>query len=143
VLVAAIVASGCSGEPSPVHPEALEPPASLKTSLQDEIKPLPGDRITWSTFWRLCWDADPAVKAYELRPLTGEGDPGTLQRQAGRCFRIQAAAGENKRSRGLALREEQLALQQGQLAYQVRAILTDRRVTPWSAAVAVGEHRTG
>ena len=86
----------------------------------------------------MCWDPYPRVKTYELRPLTGEGDPGTLQRQPGRCFRIQAAAGKNPRSQGLALREEQLALQQGQLAYQVRAVLEDGRVTPWSAAVAVG-----
>lgn len=141
MLVAAIVASGCSDVADRSRPKELEPPAGLKTSLLDEIKPMPGDRIKWSTFWRLCWDAYPSVEAYELRPLTGEGDPGRLRRQTARCFRIEAAAGDNKRSRGLALREEQLALQQGQLAYGVRAILKDGRVTPWSAAVAVGEHR--
>ncbi len=142
MLVATIVACGCSDDVADrSRPRGLDPPAGLKTSLLDEIKPMPGDRIKWSTFWRLCWDAYPGSQAYELRPLTDEGDPGRPRRQTARCFRIQAAAGDNARSRGLALREEQLALQQGQLAYGVRAILRDGRVTPWSAAVAVGEHR--
>lgn len=141
MLVAAIVACGCSDDDADrSRPKGLAPPTGLRTSLLDEIAPMLGDRIRWSTFWRLCWEAYPGATAYELRPLTGEGDPGRLRRQTARCFRIQAAAGENTRSRGLALREEQLALQQGQLAYAVRAILEDGRVTSWSAAVAVGEH---
>lgn len=142
MLAVAIAASGCSDDVAGRSaPKGLQPPAGLTTSLQDEITPMPEDRIKWSTFWQLCWDAYPGVKVYELRALTGEGDPGRLRRQTGRCFRIQAAAGYNKRSQGRALREMQLALQQGQLAYGVRAVLTDGRVTPWSAAVPVGEHR--
>lgn len=118
----------------------MRPPlGGLAVGLEDRVTPRPQNTISWSTFWRLCWRPYPDAKAYELRPLTGEGNPAKIQRQGGRCFRIEAAAGENKRSDGLAQREPQLALQQGQLAYQVRAVLREGRVSEWSAPAAVGD----
>jgi hypothetical protein len=64
-----------------------------------------------------------------------------VRRQSDRCLRIEAAAGENPRSRGLLHRGVQLSLQSSQLAYRVRAVLGNGRRTSWSAPAAVGERR--
>jgi hypothetical protein len=140
LAIALPLVAGCSQERGVAAPEAMRaPPGGLAVRLEDRVTPRPNQRISWSTVWRLCWRGHPGAQAYELRPLTGEGNPAALRRQEGRCFAIEAAAGENRRSEGLVQRETQLALQQGQLAYQVRAVLDERRVSEWSAPAAVGD----
>ena len=123
-------------------PEVVSGPpvGGLSTTLQDEVRDLPGGRIAWSTHWELCWKPYPGAEAYELKTLTGEGEvSGGLRRQEENCFRIKAAAGENKKSEGLKTRDVQLALQQSQLAYRVRAVLGEGRVSEWSKPVPVGK----
>jgi hypothetical protein len=112
---------------------------NLVSTLEDEVRELPKERIAWSTFWKLCWDKTPDATAYELQTLTSEGSSGRLQRQSENCFRIEAAAGENIKSEGLLNRQLQLALQSSQLAYRVRAVLKNGRAGEWSRAVSVGE----
>ena len=136
---------GGSGPERDEEPAAVvEPPVGgLAATLEDKAEELPDepDRIRWSTDWKLCWEPYPQAAAYELQPLTGEGQPGALQRQDGTCFRIEAAANENLKDEGLKDRDALLALQQGQLGYQVRAVLPEGRVSEWSAPAAVGEER--
>jgi hypothetical protein len=139
-LLAAGVLAGCGGG------DAAQPAAAvggLRTTLHDDVRPLSRDRIDWSTSWRLCWAPQAGATGYELRTLTGEGAPGGVRRQTARCFSIEAAAGRNKRAEGLRYRSEQLALMQGQLAYQVRAVLGSGGRSPWSEAVAVGDAQAG
>ncbi len=137
-LLALVLTSACAEASGP--PQVIQPPVSgLVATLEDEVRELPNGRIAWSTYWRLCWAVYPAASMYELQPLTGEGAPKTLRRQRETCMRVQAAAGENEKARGLLNRDVQLSLQRGQLAYQVRAVLGGNRVSAWSRAVAVGE----
>ncbi len=80
-------------------PEVVSGPPveGLSATLKDEVRNLPVDRIAWSTYWELCWEPYPGAEAYELETLTGEGEAsGELRRQEENCFRIKAAAGENK-----------------------------------------------
>lgn len=126
------------GKPSGQNLPLAPPLQNLSGTLEDEIRDLPNDRIAWSTFWKLCWDNDPDANAYELQTLTSEGSSETLRRQNANCFRIEAAAGENKKSDGLRNRQLQLALQSSQLAYRVRAVLNDGRVSEWSQSLSVG-----
>ncbi len=140
---AAVAAAALSGGEGDRAPRASAGPVrGLTASLQDEVRRLPRDRIAWTTRWRLCWNAYAGARAYELRPLTGEGAPATSQRQRGRCFAIEVAKGRNARSAGLVRRDVQVALQQSQLAYQVRAVVSGGR-TPWSRSVPVGEPFAG
>ena len=131
---------GC-GRPSSSAAPQVVPPAvgGLAATLEDEVRDLPGGQIAWSTYWQFCWAEYPGAQAYELQTMTGEGRSPKLRRQSGRCFRLQAAAGENQKTEGLVNRELQLALQEGQLAYRVRAILLDNRVSEWSAPMPVGK----
>src|SRR5947208_15242510 len=95
-LAAAVALSACrtqAGGPTVVAP----PVGGLVAQLEDEVRDLPGDRIGWSTYWRLCWREYPAARGYELETLTGEGASPKLRRQDDRCVRVQAAAGENGR----------------------------------------------
>jgi hypothetical protein len=118
------------------------PVEGLTATLKDEVRDLSVDRIAWSTYWELCWEPYSGAEAYELKALTGEGEvSGELRPQEENCFRIKAAAGENKESEGLKTRNVQLALQRSQLAYQVRAVLGEARVSEWSRPVPVGKKR--
>jgi hypothetical protein len=105
----------------------------------------PDDRIACSTDRRLCWERHPGARGYELEALTGEGTASARPiAQAERCYRIEAAGGEDRGSAGLKHRRALLAPQQRQLAHRVRPVLAGGRVGAWSAAVAVGnEHRAG
>jgi hypothetical protein len=139
-LLATGALAGCGGGDA-AQPAA--PVGGLRTSFHDDVKPLSGDRIAWSTTWRLCWEPRAGATGYELRTLTGEGDPGGVRRQTARCFSIEAAAGRNERAEGLRYRSEQLALAQGQLAYQIRAVLESGDRSRWSAPVPVGASHVG
>ena len=120
--------------------EVLPPPVEgLVARLEDEVRDLPAGRIGWTTYWQLCWAAYPGATAYELQTLTGEGSSRKLRRQGEPCLRLEAAKGENDRAQGLANRDMLLALQAGQLAYRVRAVLHDHRRSAWSPPLAVGE----
>lgn len=135
VAALALLLAGC-GRASANR--SLPAVTGLAATIEDSIRDLPNGRIVWESTWRLCWDEYPGAAAYELQALTGEGASPRLRRLSGRCFALQAAAGENRASQGLFNRDLQLALQQGQLAYRVRAILSDGRTSEWSAAWAVG-----
>ena len=74
-----------------------------------------------------------------MQTLTGEGTSRKLRRQHDTCSRIEAAAGENAKEKGLANRDLLLAMQSGQLAYRVRAVLDGDRVSEWSSVMMVGE----
>jgi len=103
------------------------------------VRELPGDRIAWSTYWKLCWDVSPQATAYELQTVTSEGSSPKLRRQSERCFRLQAATGENEKSQGLVNRAMLLALHEGQLAYRVRAVFDNGQVSVWSLAMEAGK----
>jgi len=123
--------------------EGVRPPVEgLVAMLEDEVRDLPGERIAWATYWKLCWAAYPGATAYELQALTSEGASRKLRRQSERCFRIETVKGENDKSRGLISRDLLLAVQTGQLAYRVRAVLDDHRVSAWSRPMAVGTRHT-
>jgi hypothetical protein len=137
-LVLGFLLASCnkpSGHDQPTAPLVQ----NLASTLEDEVRELPKERIAWSTFWKLCWDKIPDANAYELETLTSEGSSGRFRRQSENCFRIEAAAGENNKSEGLLNRQLQLALQSSQLAYRVRAVMNGGRVGEWSRAVSVGE----
>ena len=134
-LLTLLLCAACSKTPATTLPAIT----GLVASLEDEVRDLPNGQIAWSTYWKLCWDNYPDAEAYELQALTGEGATRRLRHQNERCFRLQAAAGENSKAQGLLNRSLQLALQQGQLAYRVRAVRKDGRMSEWSAPLAVGK----
>jgi hypothetical protein len=132
LAVAVLALSGCTasagaGPPGPA-------PTGLVASLEDET----GTAGSWRTTWVLCWDASPGAVAYELKTVTGEGASSTLRRQPDRCLRIEAAAGDGPPADRPARRAAQLAAQQGQLAFRVRAVPGHGPPGEWSPAVAVG-----
>lgn len=140
VCVLAGLLTGCNRASSTAAPQVAPRAVSgLVTTLEDEVRDLPDRQIAWSTYWKLCWDEYPGAQGYELQTMTGEGRSPKLRRQSGRCFRLQAAAGENQKTAGLVNRELQLKLQEGQLAYRVRAVLADNRVSEWSVSMPVGK----
>jgi hypothetical protein len=108
-------------------------------TLADEVRELPKHRIAWRTYWTLCWAAYPEARGYELQAVTSEG--GSLRPKAvdARCHRLEVAANENRKTEGLRARELQLALQSGQLAYRVRAVLADGRTSTWSPLFGAGK----
>jgi hypothetical protein len=110
----------------------------LTATLEDELRDRPGGRVAWSTGWKLCWAEHPHAQAYELQVLTAEGRSPRLRRQRARCYEVEVAAGENRRSRVLVNRELQLALTRAQLAYRVRAVLADGSTTRWSETIEAG-----
>ena len=119
--------------------QVVTPPVTgLISTLSDEIDELPGERIRWSTYWQLCWQPYPDAQEYELQTVTMEGKSPNLKRISDRCFRIQAASNENKKSQGLLNRELILLNHTLQLGYRVRAVLDDNRVSEWSEVMAVG-----
>lgn len=135
-----VLLSACdtpSGGQQVVKP--IPPLEGIVATFEDEVQDLTGKRIAWSTYWKLCWQSYPGAKVYELQTVTGEGVSPKLRRQSDRCFRIQAAAGENQKSLGLFNRDAILSLQASQLSYRVRAVVDENRVSEWSAAMAVGE----
>jgi hypothetical protein len=71
--------------------------------------------------------------------VTGEGTSRKLRRQQDTCLRIEAAARENAKGKGLVNRDLLLAMQSGQLAYRMRAVLDGNRVSEWSSVMMVGE----
>jgi hypothetical protein len=137
--LAALALAACDS--SDEEPRASRPPPvdGIVATLEREQRPLPHQRIAWSTHWRLCWARYPGARGYELETLTGEGAPSDPRRQRGRCLRLEVAADENRRSEGFKGERIQLALAASQLAYRVRAALGNGRVTPWSEPYAAGE----
>jgi hypothetical protein len=136
-LLLLLLCATCNRTSAPATP--LPVVTGLNATLEDEVRDLPNGQIAWSTYWKLCWDAYQDAASYQLQSLTGEGSARRVLRQTERCFRLQAAAGENSRAQGLLNRDLQLALQQGQLAYRVRAVRQDGRLSEWSAPLAVGK----
>lgn len=117
---------------------APAPVKHLVAELEDEVRNIPGNRIHWSTYWKLCWEKYPEAVGYELQIATSEGVSKKLRRQSEQCFRIEVAIGENQRSQGLINRELQLTLATGHLAYRVRAVLEDNRTSEWSPLMEAG-----
>ena len=110
----------------------------ITTTLEDEVRDLPGGKIGWLTRWELCWDEYPKAESYELQVVTSEGTSPKLRRQSDRCFRLEVARGENPKSQGFAGRDVTLAMQSGQLAYRVRAVLAGARTSEWSRLIEAG-----
>jgi hypothetical protein len=128
-----------NGEPPSSLTRTVSPAVEgLTATLEDVVRELPGERITWSTSWVLRWEPYPGAIAYELQALTGEGVSPKLRRQGEHCFRLEVAANENERWQGLLHRDLQLVLRVGQLAYRVRAVLDANSVSAWSPMIAVG-----
>lgn len=121
------------------QPQVVEPPVTgLVSTLSDEVEELPQELIRWSTYWQFCWEPYPEAKVYELQTVLMEGKSPKLQRQSDRCFHLQAASNENLKSQGLLNRDLILLVHKTQLAYRVRAVLDNNRVSEWSPVVAVG-----
>lgn len=120
-------------------PQVVQPPVTgLVSTLSDEVKESTTNLINWSTYWNLCWETYPGAKEYELQKVLVDGESPDLQRQSDRCFRLQAASNENLKSQGLLNRDLILLVHKTQLAYRVRAVLEDNRVSEWSPVMAVG-----
>lgn len=132
IAAAAGVAAAATAEPLPAM-------GGFSASLVDEVRDLPGHRIAWRTYWTLCWDAYPAARGYELQAMTSEGGSVRPKAVDGPCHRLEVAADENPKAEGLRARDLQLALQSGQLAYRVRAVLADGRTSPWSPVFGAGK----
>ena len=144
VLGLALFHASCSGslKAQELRQITAAPPAPVKhlfAELEDEVRNIPGNRIHWSTYWKLCWEKYPEAVGYELQIATSEGVSKKLRRQSEQCLRVEVAAGENERSRGLVNRELQLTLATGQLAYRVRAVLKDNRTSEWSPLMEAGQ----
>jgi hypothetical protein len=139
--VAALLAtllSACvppSGEPQVVKP----PITDLVATLEDKVQPLSRERITWSTYWKLCWKDYPGAVAYERQAVTSEGVSPKVHRVSNNCFRLKAAGGENHKSFGLLDRDQILGMHSVELSYRVRAVLNDNRVSEWSPMMAAGK----
>lgn len=125
-----LVACGRAADAGPPAPA----PTGMVATLEDQV----GAAGSWRTTWVLCWDATAGAVAYELKTVTGEGASPQLRRQTDRCLRIEAAAGDGPPAERAARRAAQLAGQQGQLAFQVRAVPAHGPPGEWSPAVAVG-----
>jgi hypothetical protein len=135
LLAAAAAATAAAAFPA----EPLPPIGGFVATLADEVRELPKQRIAWRTYWTLCWDAYPQARGYELQAVTSEG--GSLRPKSvdGPCHRLEVAGNENRRSEGLRTRDLQLAVQSGQLAYRVRALLADGRTSAWSPLFGAGK----
>ncbi len=114
------------------------PPQNLVARLDDDQHATPGGDVAWRTWWGLCWDPYPGATSYELQAVTGEGASPRLRSQLDECLRVEAAAGEAPPDSVAARRATSLAVQEGQLAYRVRAVLDGGRRSEWSAPQAVG-----
>lgn len=132
-------AAAAAGAVAALAAEPLPAVSGFVATLADEVRDLPKRRIAWRTYWTLCWDAYPEASGYELQAVTSEG--GSLRPKAvdGRCHRLEVAADENRKAEGLRTRDLQLALQSGQLAYRVRALLADGRTSTWSPLFPAGK----
>lgn len=134
--VAGLLLAACSAPSAAGTSGDLPPVAGLVASLEDETRQLEGGRQRWSTYWRLCWTPYPGAGGYELQTVTSEGRSPKLRTQTDPCYRLQVAAGENATAMGLQGREVQMQMQSSQLAFRVRAILSDGRRSGWSDAAA-------
>lgn len=132
-----MLVNGCNQQSPP--PIASRPVQGIVATLEDKVQELPNQRIAWSTYWKLCWDKYPEAIGYELQTVTGEGKSPKLRQQTSRCFLLQTAAGNNKKSQGLLNRDAILSFQAAQLSYRVRAVLKGDRKSQWSPAWSVGE----
>ncbi|MBA2426797.1 MAG: hypothetical protein H0V60_06920 [Actinobacteria bacterium] len=143
VLLFVLVTSACSGSSAGTGGGTEAPVGGLRSALQDDVRKLPGKEIAWSTYWTLCWDAYPGAVAYQVSAVTSKRSSTHVQRQRGRCVRLEAAAGRNPASKGLSGRDVLLDLQAAQLAYRIRAVLSGSRYSRWSAPAPVGERVGG
>jgi len=113
--------------------------AGLVATLEDEQRDLPDGQIAWTTHWKLCWEPYAGAQEYELEPTTGEGVSRRRAHQIGTCLRVEVAKGQNAKAQGLFNRDLMLASLSGMLAYRVRAVMAEGRVSQWSPAMIVGQ----
>ena len=138
IITSLLLAAACGmrdGRRATVSP----PVQNLVATLEDQVDDLPGGRIRWSTYWRLCWADYPGAGGYDLQALTSEGASDRLRHQTDRCFSLQVAAGENLKTQGQLNRDLQLAMRSSQLAYRVRAVLADGQSSEWSKPLSVAK----
>jgi hypothetical protein len=140
LLVVLLVPLNIWGTSSLAAQQVVKPPVTgIVTVLEDEVTELPNQRISWSTYWKLCWQPYSGAAFYELQAVTMEGISPKLHRLTDHCFRLQAATNENLNSQGLLNRELMLSLIAAQLSYRLRAVLDDSQVSEWSVTMPVGE----
>ena len=139
VTVLALLLAAACGRKAQQRVSVAPPVQNLSATLDDEIHELSGEKIKWSTSWRLCWADYKGVSEYQLQALTSEGASDKLRRQSERCFRVEVAAGENPKTQGLLNRDLQVAMRSSELAYRVRAVLGDGQFSEWSKPLSVGE----
>lgn len=127
----------CCNQPSPTGNTEDKLPAitQFSTSLEDEIKNLPDNQISWSTYWKMCWPAYPEAMEYEIQVSTSEGTSPKIKSHTNTCYRIQIATGINDKAQGMFNRDNQIKLQSGQLGYKVRAVVNSKQVSEWSATI--------
>ena len=136
---------GCRSQTAPQFaqtpfPQVIAPAVGgLVATLEDEVRDLPDGQIVWTTYWKLCWEAYADAQEYELEPMTGEGTGRRRVRQAGVCYRVEVATGQNVKAQGFFNRELMLASLSGQMTYRVRAVLSSGRVSQWSTPAIVGQ----
>jgi hypothetical protein len=138
IISSLLLAAACGmreGRRATVSP----PVQNLVATLEDQVDDLPGGRIRWSTYWRLCWADYPGAGGYDLQALTSEGASDRLSHQSDRCFSLEVAAGDNLKTQGLLNRNLQLAMRSSMLAYRVRAVLADGQPSEWSKPLSVAE----
>ncbi|MEO6724592.1 MAG: hypothetical protein ABIU20_11370 [Blastocatellia bacterium] len=109
-------------------------------TLEDDVRDLPDGQIAWTTYWKLCWEPYAGAQGYELEPITGEGTGRRRVHQAGVCYRVEVAKGQNAKVQGFFNRELMLASLSGQMSYRVRAVLSNGHVNQWSTPAIVGQN---
>ena len=139
VIVLALLLAAACGRKAEKRVSVAPPVQNLSATLEDVVHELSGEKIEWSTYWRLCWSDYEGVSEYQLQALTSEGASDKLRRQSERCFRLEVAAGENPKTQGLRNRDLQLAMRSSELAYRVRAVLADGQFSEWSKPLSVGK----
>lgn len=135
--VAGLLLAACSA-PSARGTGDLPPVTGLVATLEDETRPVEAGRLRWSTYWRLSWTPYPDATGYELQTVTSEGTSLKLKTLSDPVFRLQVAAGENAATLGLHGRQVQVQMQESQLGFRVRAIMSTGRRSGWSDAAAAG-----
>lgn len=138
VTILLLLTAGCGQKPEQRVGVSL-PIQNLTAELEDEVHDLSGGEIKWSTYWRLCWADYAGAREYELQALTSEGASDKLRRQTDRCFRLEVAAGQNPKTQGLLKRDLQLAMRSSELAYRVRAVLADGKLSEWSKPLSIAK----
>jgi hypothetical protein len=133
-----VLTASCGGPPA--APTVVAPAVSgLTATLTDQTIAHPAGQLSWRTTWELCWPPYSGAIGYQLQARTSEGTVDRVREHTGQCFQVEAASGVHAETEWRSRRTLLLELSAGQLAYRVRAVLPDHRVSLWSSSVKVGQ----